>query len=112
MATAHGAGLMLLPFMLGLCATLTDPAEATAVTWWPERGHAAFMSYVAQSTLAIAIAVATVHTLAMVLAGLAMAWIVYRYLGLRALRSAWLNLDTVWGVSLILAGAAGVGMAL
>jgi hypothetical protein len=111
MATAHGAGLMLVPFMLGLCATLTSPGEATAIAW-PERGHAAFMSYLAQSTFAVAIAVATVHTLAMMLAGLTMAWIVYRYLGLRALRSAWLNLDAVWGASLILAGAAGVAMAL
>ena len=110
MATVHGAGLMLLPFMLGLCATVPD--EPGAAAWWLERGHAAVMSELARSDLATAIAVAMVHTLAMVLAGLSMAWIVYRYLGLRFLRSAWFNLDAVWGLSLIVAGAAGVGMAL
>jgi len=36
---------------------------------------------------------------------------VYRYLGLRFLRRAWLNLDLVWGASLAVAGAAGVGLA-
>jgi hypothetical protein len=103
MATAHGAGLMLLPFMLGLCAT--EPASGAP-------GHAAVMDYMARSNLVVALVVATVHTLAMVVSGLVMAWIVYRYLGLRFVRSAWLNLDTVWGASLVLAGAFGAGMAL
>ena len=108
MATAHGAGLMLLPFMLGLCATApTAPAAAEL----PELGHAAVMSYLARSNLATAIAVASVHTLAMVAAGLGLAWIVYRWLGLRFLRSAWLNLDAAWGLSLVIAGATGAWMA-
>jgi hypothetical protein len=70
------------------------------------------MNYLAQSNVATATVVAAVHTLAMMLAGLAMAWAVYRYLGLRFLRRAWFNLDLVWGASLVIAGAAGVGMAL
>ena len=70
------------------------------------------MNYLAQSSVATAMVVATVHTLAMMLAGLGMAWAVYRYLGLRFLRRAWLNLDGVWGVSLVIAGAAGIAMAL
>ena len=110
MATAHGAGLMLLPFMLGLCAT--EPATpAGTVADLPERGHALMMNFLAQSNLAMALAVATLHTLAMVLAGLGIAWAVYRWLGLRVLRSSWLNLDTVWGVSLVIAGATGAWMA-
>lgn len=111
MATAHGAGLMLLPFMLGLCATTPAVGEAGAVAALPELGHAVMMSALARANLATATAVAGAHTLAMLVAGLAMAWIVYRYLGLRFLRSAWLNLDAVWGVSLVVAGAAGAGMA-
>jgi hypothetical protein len=99
MATAHGAGLMLVPFMLGLCATSRD------------MGHATVLDFLAQSNVATATAVAAVHTLAMMLAGLGMAWAVYRYLGLRFLRRAWLNLDMVWGVSLVIAGAAGIAMA-
>jgi len=112
MATAHGAGLMLLPFMLGLCTNAAVAVESSAAMNGPELGHAAIMGYLERSNLATALAVAGVHTLAMIAAGLAMAWIVYRYLGLRALRSTWLNLDAVWGASLIVAGAAGVGMAL
>jgi hypothetical protein len=47
---------------------------------------------------------ATVHTLAMVLTGGAVAWVVYRYLGLALLRRAWVNLDLVWGAMLVIVG--------
>lgn len=110
MATAHGAGLMLVPFMLGLCVSAQAgrgaPASLTDV------GHAAVMKYLAQSSIATAALVAALHTVAMMGAGLAMAWAVYRYLGLAFLRRAWLNLDSIWGASLIVAGAAGIGAAL
>lgn len=111
MATAHGAGLMLVPFMLGLCVTAPG-ADAAAATTMRDMGHATVMNYMAQSNVSTAVVVAGVHTLAMMLAGLGMAWAVYRYLGLQFLRRAWLNLDLVWGASLVIAGAAGVGMAL
>jgi hypothetical protein len=100
MATAQGAGLMLVPFMLGLCVT----PEAT--------GHAAVMSYMARENVGTAVLVAAVHALVSILAGIGMAWVVYRYLGLRALKRAWLNLDLVWGASLVLAGAAGIGLGM
>lgn len=103
MATAHGAGLMLAPFMLGLCAAPGHADAAAALA----RAQANI-----GTNLAATVLVATVHTLATLLAGMAMAWIVYRYLGLRFLRRAWLNLDAVWGASLVLAGAAGIGLAL
>jgi len=53
-----------------------------------------------------------VHTLAMIGAGLAMAWAVYRYLGLRFLRRSWLDLDRVWGASLVVTGLASIAVAL
>ena len=105
MATAHGAGLMLVPFMLGLCT----PGDAAMGA--PDSGHATVMNYLARSNVATAVAVAAVHTLAMMLAGLAVAWAVYRYLGLQFLRRAWFDLDTVWGASLVIAGAAGIALA-
>jgi hypothetical protein len=108
MATAQGAGLMLLPFMLGLC--IAGPADAAPTV--EDIGHAAVMNYLAQSSVATAVAVATIHTLAMMLAGIGMAWAVYRYLGLESLRRAWLDLEIVWGASLVIAGAAGIGAAL
>lgn len=97
MATAHGAGLMLAPFMLGLCAA---------------PGHGDVARALSQATMGMALLVAVVHTVVALLAGIAIAWIVYRYLGLGFLRRAWLNLDAVWGVSLVLAGAAGIGLAV
>lgn len=111
MATAHGAGLMLVPFMLGLCVAAPAPMDAFAAATARGVGHVSVMNYLAQSSVATAVVVAVVHTLAMMLAGLTMAWAVYRYLGLRFLRRAWLNLDGVWGWSLVIAGAAGIGMA-
>jgi hypothetical protein len=110
MATAHGAGLMLVPFMLGLCVSAPPAGDAVAMA--RDLGHISLMNYLAQSSIVTAMVVATVHTLAMMLAGTGMAWAVYRYLGLRFLRRAWLNLDGVWGVSLLIAGAAGIAMAL
>jgi hypothetical protein len=98
-ATAHGAGLMLVPFMLRLCE-VRQPGEGDA--------HATLMATLAQASVATAVGVAAVHTVAMMGAGLAMAWLVYRYLGLKFLRSAWLNLDLVWALSLVAAGAAGI----
>lgn len=101
MATAHGAGLMLVPVALGLCATA--PTDTT--------GHAALETLL-RSGLATAIAVTIVHTLAMLVSGVAIAWLVYRYLGLQFLRRAWLNLDSLWGASLVVAGGVSVGLAL
>jgi hypothetical protein len=101
MASAHGAGLMLVPFMLGLCVA---PAQAT--------GQAAAMASVARANLGTAVLVAALHALAGLLAGIGMAWMVYRYLGLAFLRRAWLNLDAVWGASLVLAGAAGIALGI
>ena len=78
----------------------------------PDSGHVTVMNYIARSNVATAVAVAAVHTLAMMLAGLTVAWAVYRYLGLQFLRRAWVNLDAVWGVSLVMAGLAGMALAL
>jgi hypothetical protein len=104
MASVHGAGLMLVPFMLGLCASSGD-VRGDAL-------HAGVMRSLAVSDLATALLVAGVHTLALLAAGVAMAWLVYRYLGLRFLRRAWFDLDNVWAASLVIAGAAGVALAV
>jgi hypothetical protein len=101
MATAHGAGLMLVPFMLSLCAA---PAHGAAV--------ASVTAYLARANLGTAALVAAVHTLATLVAGIGMAWAVYRYLGLQALRRTWFNLDAVWGASLVVAGVAGIGLGM
>lgn len=97
MATAHGAGLMLVPLYLGLCSV--------------GHGHEA-MADLMRAGVATSILVCMAHTMAMVLTGGVMAWVVYRYWGLRLLRAAWLNLDSVWAASLILTGTIGCAVAL
>ena len=59
-----------------------------------------------RSGIATSVAVSAVHTLAMALVGGIMAWIVYRWAGLALLRRAWLNLESVWAASLVVAGLA------
>jgi len=97
MATAHGAALMLLPILLGLCAT---PAtlDQTALTKLMQAGPVT------------ALAVSLVHTVAMIGSGLAVAWLVYRYFGLQALRATWFDLDRIWAIGLIASGAAAIGL--
>ena len=61
------------------------------------------------ANLGTALAVASVHTLAMVLAGGALALLVYLWLGVRVVSKTWFNLDLVWAVSLVAVG--GIGLA-
>jgi hypothetical protein len=79
---------MLLPFALGLCVpqALANPAAGAGT----------------------ALLVAMVHTAAMLAVGLAAAWGTYRYAGLRLLERGWLNLEAVWGASLVLTGTVSV----
>jgi hypothetical protein len=58
-----------------------------------------------------AVAATAVHTLAMVAAAGAVAFAVYEVVGLRILRSAWINLDRIWAFALLGAGAATVLLA-
>ena len=95
-AMAHGAGLMLVPIYLGICAV---GADAT--------GHLAAQSLMG-STVMTAFGVAAVHTLAMTLAGGLIAVIIYVWLGLKFLSKTWFNLDLVWAFSLVVVGAFGI----
>ncbi|MET0541629.1 MAG: hypothetical protein ABWZ88_07730 [Variovorax sp.] len=105
MATAHGAALMLLPILMGLCDAPAATASASVFD------HASVMDLM-RTSLGTAVVVSLVHTAAMIGSGLSAAWIVYRYLGLRALRSAWLNLEKVWALGLIASGGAAVMTAM
>ena len=89
-ASAHGAGLMVVPFALGAAAA-TAPAPSA-------HHHAAALPGIEGAGGALATLLHTAGYLG--LAG-AVAWLVYRKLGLRLLRSAWVNLNLVWAVALI-----------
>ncbi|SRR6266545_4836689 len=96
MATAHGAGLMLLPvFLLGP----DNPAPCHGAGC-----HAA--AGLALSSAGGYIAAIALHTAAMLVVAGAAALVVYYKFGVAILRQAWLNLDRVWAAALILAGVA------
>lgn len=99
-AMAHGAGLMLVPIFLGICATLPETADGYAV------------QALIQSNVSIGIIVAASHTIAMTVAGAVLAVVIYRWLGLKFLSSTWFNLDLVWALSLIIVGGFGLYLSL
>jgi len=98
-AMAHGAGLMLVPFYLGISDSGTH-----------DHGHMAAQTLMG-NTVTKALAVALFHTAAMTLAGGAIALVIYFWLGLKFLSKTWFNLDLVWALSLVLVGAFGVTFA-
>ena len=92
MASAHGAGLMVVPVLLG-----TNMVEA--------QGGMASHNHVASLASPLAGMVATgVHTVAYLAVTGLVAWVVYRKLGLELLRKAWLNFDLVWAAALVATG--------
>jgi hypothetical protein len=99
-AIAHGAGLMLVPIYLGLCRA----ADAN-------RAHEAAGALI-NANLGMAVLVSVVHSLTMIAAGGVLAWLVYRYLGVRLVSRSWFNLDATWAFSLILVGALSLTISL
>lgn len=99
-AIAHGAGLMLVPIYLGLCRAVDL-----------DMGHEAAGALI-NSNLGIAVLVSAVHSVAMIAAGGFLAWLVYRYLGLKFVSRSWFNLDATWAVSLVLVGALSLAISL
>lgn len=93
MATAHGAGLMVAPSLLGIaeeyCAPGVDAHPGTGLF------------------LAVGL-----HTLAMFAVMGAVAWIVYKKLSLSVLRQKWINFDLIWAAALLLVGAIALIMAI
>ena len=87
MATAHGAGLMILPALIPLCFATSPAAELTAT-----------------GSATMALAAVAVHMAAMLAVTGAVAIIVYEWVGVAILRTAWLNLDILWSGALAATG--------
>jgi hypothetical protein len=101
MASAHGAGLMLFPILMDL------PERPAASHHAMHQGmmHHPMVSFGGGSMPAAeGAAVVVLHTAAMVVVMGIIAIIVYDRVGLAFLRSAWINLDTIWAGALIAAG--------
>jgi hypothetical protein len=92
MSSIHGAGLMLLPILTSRAAA--QPAHAHGLAAGPG------------SAVSAGVFVTGVHTLAMFAVAGSIAIVVYEVLGVAVLRRAWFNLDRLWAVALIGAGAA------
>jgi len=90
MASAHGAGLMVLPFVLGMKLSAHGG------------GHGAHMAGIGDPTLDLMATL--VHSATYLCVTALVAWLVYDRLGLRLLRRAWFNLDLVWVAALMLTG--------
>jgi len=99
-AIAHGAGLMLVPIYLGLC-------QAADL----DKGHEVAGALI-NANVGMAVLVSVVHSVAMIVAGGFLAWLVYRYLGLKFVSRGWFNLDATWAFSLVLVGALSLALTL
>jgi hypothetical protein len=96
MASAHGAGLMLVPFFL--------PSSASGESHHHDshQMHAwAFANFSAPSLLIAAVAI---HTLGYLVIAALVAIVVYEKLGIAILRRAWFNIDLVWMLALMITG--------
>jgi hypothetical protein len=91
MSSAHGAGLMLLPFVTA--------AHASA-----QGAMAMPMVSAVRGPYEIGWLMVAVHTLGYLLTTTGVALLVYTKVGVRFLRLAWLNLDLVWAIALIVTG--------
>jgi hypothetical protein len=92
MASAHGAGLMVLPVVLA--GTISGP-------------HAHHMAAAAQGAskgVSSGVWATFIHTLGYLTATTAAALLVYQKFGLAMLRRSWFNLDLIWAIALVVTG--------
>ena len=92
MASAHGAGFMLVPLLLVAAPeAVAESGVHLHQSAQPEALTSPFQALAA--TLA--------HTAAYLAVAGSIAWVVYAKVGLGLLRTAWINLDLVWASALI-----------
>jgi hypothetical protein len=100
MATAHGAGLMLIPVLV----RLRDDGIPAVAAEGHHAHHATHHATTASEPLATALTAVAIHSAAMLGAAALLAVVVYRVVGVGMLRRAWVNLDLVWVGALIVTG--------
>jgi uncharacterized membrane protein len=98
MATAHGAGLMLIPVLLRISSTAQVHGAHAHGT------HATHASMTVSAPVLADLAVVGLHTLAMFAVMGTIAIVVYEKLGVMILKRTWFNLDLLWAVALVGAG--------
>jgi hypothetical protein len=93
MASAHGAGLMVVPLFLGMSATMQHDHHHMAA---------------ASLTPASALLATSLHAAGYLVVTAVIAIVVFEKLGVGMLRKAWFNLDIVWASTLIGTGVISV----
>jgi hypothetical protein len=99
MASAHGAGLMALPFVLRASGHPTHMPGTAG-----HAGHGEMLLAGAAGVPSAGVIASGVHALGYLLVTGVVAVVVYEKLGLRLLRTAWVNVDLVWAGALIVTG--------
>jgi len=94
MASAHGAGFMVLPVLFGLSAE-----QSASVSHNLPHVQAGGLGGAWTGLGAV-----LVHTASYLAVTAAVAWVFYQKLGLALLRKAWINLDLIWAVALAATG--------
>jgi hypothetical protein len=108
MASAHGAGLMLVPVLAGL----QGEGGAHALAHAEHAGHAGHQVPGGHASLLPALAAVGLHALAMLAVAGVIAVVVYQKLGVEVLRRAWINLDLLWGGALVVVGGLALALGL
>jgi len=97
MASAHGAGLMALPLVLGAAS----PLSTHAPTATHHAGHVPMVLAGMADGQVFWLVASGVHSVGYLVTTGLIAVVVYEKLGLRLLRTAWVNLDLVWSGALV-----------
>lgn len=105
MAWAHGAGLMVVPFLVPGAAASPEGGHANhAMAGMMAGGAPEPLAAGLLSGQAAGLTVTLVHTAGYLLVTGLVAVVVYEKVGLRLLRTAWINLDLLWAGALVLTG--------
>jgi hypothetical protein len=100
MASAHGAGLMLMPILLGRSEALgTEHSEHIS-----HAGHLATQQIPSLADPWAWLVAVVVHSTGYLLVSVLIALLVYEKLGLALLRRAWFNVDLLWMIALMISG--------
>src|SRR5919107_623482 len=108
MASAHGAGLMLVPVLV----QLRGEGMSSALAHASHLGHVGHPPVAASDALLPALAAVGLHSLTMLAVAGVVALVVYQKLGVEVLRRAWINLDFIWAGTLIVVGTIALGVGL
>jgi hypothetical protein len=108
MASAHGAGLMLIPVLVSLRGEGVSGALAHA----EHLGQMGHQSTGGNDALVPALAAVGLHSTAMLAVAGAVALVVYQKVGVEVLRRAWVNLDLIWVGALAVVGGMALGLGL